>query len=358
MKKVDTHLPAGWETSIPHLPLLAEARAWEPLRKWGLSEVWRVTLHSGRTCIAKRTNGSMLKEYAIYRELLIPLGISRPRLLSGWQTETVSYFLLEDVGHTTLEQQPESRLFMLAARQLARIRCSTTHQLQEQHTTVPANYYTTADHFLQALNYLQAHPAITPEYHQILNTTAKWLPAQLTTLYSELPATLCHNDYHVKNLVLNTTSTTQPQLTATTSFAQNTSTTDNTTSTANTATMETKIITIDWAMASISPYHGDLYSLLRNAAARNVSCQEVLAAYEHELHLLAQQDPCAQHLLARPLKWQHAMGGICILLTSIEWILREAYKELPESTAWIPKMFASMQKCTTQIVPKTHTTHT
>jgi hypothetical protein len=317
-----TEIPVSWVESVPHLPLLADVVRWELLRKWGLSEVWRVTLRSGEVWIAKRAHGSMARELAIYRELLAPLAVNHPHLHSAWQTATACFLVLEDVGPLTLEMQPGPENFIMAAHELARLRCTSTHHLLEKCCAIPDHYSISADHFLTALDTLLTHPQLAEEQKQILREVAVWLPEQLHVLYTQLPPTLSHNDYHVKNLVL------APASTDTLSVQQ-----------------AAGIVPVDWAMAFICPYHGDLYSLLRNAGARNVSCSLVLSAYEDELYHLAEYDACARHLLARPLSWQQALGGVCILITSIEWILREAYRELPESVAWIPRMLISMEKC-------------
>jgi hypothetical protein len=55
------------------------------LRHWGLSEVWRVQLDgpAPRSAIVKRGTGEMTAEVRCYRELVAPLGISAPAVLTA-----------------------------------------------------------------------------------------------------------------------------------------------------------------------------------------------------------------------------------------------------------------------------------
>ena len=308
-----TTIPLSWRTHIQQLPPGAETTHWELLRKWGLSEVWRVTAADGQSWIAKRSTGSMARELSVYRELLQPLRVPRPALQAYWQTSSEQFFLLEDVGPTTLEKQPHIEPFQEAARVLARVRCVSCVQLQE--TSVPAHFMVTQDFYLQALDYLLQHDALQDAQKTVLAAVARWLPERLQHLYAHVPATLCHNDYHVKNLVLRNTT----------------------------------VIPIDWAMAYVSPYLGDIYSLMHGAAFRKIEAHPLFEAYTAEMQLWADRYACVRALMSLPLDEQLALGAVCILITSIRWTLLEAIYELPESKKWIPTMIRNIESYAHQL---------
>ena len=98
----------------------------DPLRKWSLSQVFRLTLDDeGRTLIAKRgipTKGPT--ELEIYQECLIPLAIDTPTVFASYASDSEYILLIEDLRGTDLEQQPSKSTFLDAARKLADIRAS------------------------------------------------------------------------------------------------------------------------------------------------------------------------------------------------------------------------------------------
>jgi thiamine kinase-like enzyme len=301
-----TTIPLPWREYIQRLPLGAETTHWDLLRKWGLSEVWRVTAADGQSWIAKRSTGSMARELDVYREVLQPLGVPRPELHSYWQTSSEQFFILEDVGPNTLEKQPQLQHFQEAARVLARVRCVSCVQMQT--TAVPEHFKVSSDFYLQALDYLLQHDALDASRKAVLAAVARWLPGRLQDLYAHVPATLCHNDYHVKNLVVR----------------------------------NTIVVPIDWAMAYISPYLGDMYSLLHGATFRKIRTDPLLEAYTVEMQIWAARHECVRSLMSLPLNEQLALGAVCILITSIRWTLLEAIYELPESKKWIPAMIRNI----------------
>ncbi|GCE09039.1 aminoglycoside phosphotransferase family protein [Dictyobacter aurantiacus] len=301
-------IPLPWRNYILQLPMLAETVQWKLLRKWGLSEVWRITMRNGTTWIAKKSSGSMAVELPIYQEVLLPLHAPRPQLHSYWLGASEHLFILEDVGFDTLEQQPQTEHFLESARVLARLRCAALVQLQHENASNFEQYRISADYYLQALDYLLQCGELETEKKAVLQAVKCWLPDQLHDLYSQLPLTLCHNDYHVKNLVIS----------------------------------DDTVVPVDWAMAYLSPYLGDLYSLVHAAAFRKVETQLMLQAYEAEVRHWAATYPDVGLMLSRPLEWQIALGAVCILITSIRWTLTEAMYELPETKKWIPAMIRNI----------------
>jgi thiamine kinase-like enzyme len=249
----------------------------------------------------------MARELAIYREVLQPLQVTCPELHSFWQTSSEQFFLLEDVGLTTLEKQPQLERFQESARVLARLRCNACVQLQT--ITVPEHFRVTPDFYLQALDYLLQHDALDDARKAVLASVMRWLPERLEHLYEHVPATLCHNDYHVKNLVLR----------------------------------DQTVVPIDWAMSYVSPYLGDMYSLLHGAAFRKIGTDRLIEAYTDEMQIGAARHECVRALMSLPLEEQIALGAVCILITSIRWTLLEAMYELPESKKWIPAMIRNIE---------------
>lgn len=106
----------------------------EPLRQWGLSEVWRLQLGGPepRSVIVKRGTGEMAEEARRYRELVVPLGIAAAGLLAaqGGDGQPV-VLVLEDVGPDTLEQRPTVKGYEEAARTLARMRAVAARRLAQ-----------------------------------------------------------------------------------------------------------------------------------------------------------------------------------------------------------------------------------
>ncbi|GER89555.1 hypothetical protein KDW_37170 [Dictyobacter vulcani] len=315
MQNIHT-IPLPWRRYSWQLPLVAETVHWDLLRQWGLSEVWRMTTRMGETWIAKRSHGSMAIELPLYQEVLGPLHAPRPQLHSYWQAEAEQLFILEDVGLETLEQQPGTAHFLEAARVLARLRCASLVQLQKIPPALAEQYGVTADYYIQALDYLLQHEELDTEKKAILTSVSAWLPAQLQALYTDLPAVLCHNDYHVKNLIIS----------------------------------DDTLVPVDWAMAYISPYLGDMYSLVHAGAFRKVAPDQIIAAYESEVRHWSRTYDCIQPMLSRSLDWQIALGAVCILITSIRWTLAEAMYVLPESKKWIPAMIRNIE----QYAPQAH----
>ncbi|GCE31095.1 hypothetical protein KDA_65790 [Dictyobacter alpinus] len=315
MQNINT-IPLPWRNYSWQLPVLAETVRWDLLRQWGLSEVWRMTTRYGETWIAKRSRGSMAIELPLYQDVLVPLHAPRPQLHSYWQAEAEQLFILEDVGLDTLEQQPQTEHFQEAARVLARLRCASLVQLQTAHIVLSDQYTVTLDYYIEALDFLLQHEGLDSTQKAVLSAVAQWFPEQLQELYANLPAVLCHNDYHVKNLVIS----------------------------------DDTVVPVDWAMAYISPYLGDMYSLVHAGTFRKVEANVIIQAYETEVKRWACTYDCIRPMLSRPIDWQIAIGAVCILITSIRWILSEAMYVLPESKKWIPAMIRNIE----QYPPKTH----
>jgi hypothetical protein len=62
------------------IPLLNRVTEWSLLRKWTLSEVYRVKLATGETRIIKWGGSEMAGEAGIYRDLVHPLQLKAPQI--------------------------------------------------------------------------------------------------------------------------------------------------------------------------------------------------------------------------------------------------------------------------------------
>lgn len=71
-------IPESLENDKEHFPILNQVTKWELIRKWSLSEVWRVQVNNGESYILKKVGISML-------EKLIYMRISYPHLKSIYQ---------------------------------------------------------------------------------------------------------------------------------------------------------------------------------------------------------------------------------------------------------------------------------
>src|SRR5258707_8731739 len=147
-------IPPAWLLLLRQFPLLLEVSDWQLLRKWSLSEVWRITTQAGKTWIAKGASGSQASELEIYLHVLAPLQIKQPALHSFVETEHGHFFILEDLGGDTLEQQPQPALFLEAAKALARVRATATRHLYSSLPPISPKYVISPPQHLNDLAFL------------------------------------------------------------------------------------------------------------------------------------------------------------------------------------------------------------
>ncbi len=76
-------MPPEWSRRVRALPEFADTRQWNCLRHGRHSEVWRVTLASGATLIAKRGVGTEVREPQVYHDLLDPLALPHPTVFAA-----------------------------------------------------------------------------------------------------------------------------------------------------------------------------------------------------------------------------------------------------------------------------------
>ncbi|MEF3306226.1 phosphotransferase [Paenibacillus sp. GYB003] len=297
-----THVPERLKAYAKRLPELERAVAWRTLRRWSLSEVYRITLNGGETRIVKWGGGEMAREASVYTDLLIPLQIRSPRLYFAESDSRQGMLLMEDVGPNNVEQRPEPAHFAEAAKELSRLRkCASAHLKGGRIPRgVADRYIVTAETFLRQLDrLLHASPY---SGNPVLPRVRQSLPGPLDRLYRSEPMTIVHHDYHAKNWVV----------------------------------QNGRIMPVDWSNAYLSPHLGDLYRL---AVEANDFCgvprDAVLNAYLEEL--------AQPGMSAAELKRQTAVGGLCWLIRSLYWLANGGTNAIPGSDGWIPDLIGDME---------------
>ncbi|CAH0118968.1 hypothetical protein PAE9249_01465 [Paenibacillus sp. CECT 9249] len=282
------------------IPLLDEVIEWSLLRKWSLSEVYRVTLKSGQTRIMKWGGKEMAGEATMYQQLVSSLKVPSPHIYGFFQLENSAVIIMEDCGRYNLEQQPNPAHFLEAARVLARLRETASANLGKNlRSEVIRSYSASAADFLALLDdLLRSRHLARNETLLSLQTT---FPHELQKLYQTIPFTLVHHDYHAKNLVI----------------------------------QKNGILPIDWSLAYLSPHLGDLYCLIAEARSfSNVSKKDILSAFRDEVH---------SDLSIEQLNWQVSVGGICWLVKTLKWLVYGGTDTIPGSEAWIPDLMNDLE---------------
>ncbi|WP_308639383.1 phosphotransferase [Paenibacillus silvisoli] len=276
------------------LAVLNEVTEWSLLRKWALSEVYRVRLATGESRIIKWGGSEMAGEAGIYRDLVYPLQIKAPRIFEFIQRPNSAVMVMEDAGEHNLEQRPLPQHFLEAAKVLARLRTSAAANLEASLPKKVIDAYSmTANGFLALLEDLLKSPKLAGS--STLANMMKILPPHLERLYQAVPVTIVHSDYHAKNLLVQA---------------------------------DGGVVPIDWSITYLSPHLGDLYSLTTEAQAWcGLSRDAIVAAYREVSHVSAEQ-----------VNWQLLVGGLCWLIRSLRWLAYGGTEIIPGSDAWIPDL--------------------
>lgn len=287
------------------IPLLNEVAEWSLLRKWALSEVYRVKLTTGESRIIKWGGSEMAGEAGIYRNLVHPLQIKAPQIFEFVQLKDSGIMVMEDVGEKNLEQQPHPAYFLEASRELARLRVSATAKLERMLSKrVIDTYSVSMENFLAILDDLLKSKKLAEA--RVLLKLKKVLPRHLERLYQMVPNSIVHHDYHAKNLVI----------------------------------QDNGITPIDWPNSYISPHLEDLYCLITEAHAwSNLSSEEVLSAY------IDVTDLKIDHL-----NWQLQIGGLCWLIKTLHWLVYGGTDIIPGSETWIPDLLKDLENLYQEIV--------
>jgi hypothetical protein len=275
----------------------------ERLRKWGLSEVWRVELDGpgARSVIVKRGTGEMAEEARRYRELVVPLRLPAAQLIAargGHGTDPV-VLVLEDVGRDTLEQRPTAEGYREAVRTLARMRALAARRLAEDPAIGAGLRWTTADFADTARRAGVGLAAVRPELAEALDPATRVLTDRLERVSGD-PESIVHSDFHAKNLVHGS---------------------------------DGAIVPVDWPGAYVHAHLGDLYCLLREARkhghGQRVGVDDLPDVFARE----AGADPAA-------VREQLVTGGLCWTLIALRWVVEEGIHVVPESVDWIDELVA------------------
>lgn len=290
----------------PIIPLLDEVTEWSLLRKWSLSEVYRITLKSGETRIIKWGGQEMAREASIYQQLVGPLKIQSPRIFNSYELYNSTIMIMEDAGRDNLEQRPEPGLFVEAARELARLRKNASMNLKiNLSTEIIRSYTVSASDFLALLDDLLQSDRLSG--NKSLLRLQDTFPHELHNLYQTSPPTLVHHDYHAKNLLI----------------------------------QGDGILPIDYSNAYLSPHLGDLYCLITEAHAwSNVPREELLRAFRNE---------AGADWTVEMIEWQVTIGGICWLIKTLRWLVFGGTDTIPGSEAWIPDLMNDLESLTKEL---------
>ena len=261
----------------------------ELLRKWGLSEVWRVELAGApvRSVIVKRGSGEMAAEADRYQRLVVPLGLDAPRLLG------VDPLVLEDVGPDNLEQRPIPGGHREAVRTLARMRATATRALTADPSIGAGLRRSTADFADLARRAGAGLAAVRPDLAGALDDPARELIRRLDRAAGR-PGTIVHSDFHPKNLV---------------------------------HAAGGRLVAVDWPLAYLHFHLGDLYCLIRETGQ-----PELAGVYAEE----------SGAGLATVLD-DVTTGGLCWTLLTLRWLVEEGLTAIPESAGWLDGLVAELR---------------
>jgi hypothetical protein len=301
--QAESDLP-DWLTG-PHGPLGPDAVfvRGELLRCWGLSEVWRLQLGGPepRSVIVKRGTGEMAEEARRYRELVVPLGIAAPRLLTtrGGDDGQPVVLVLQDVGSSTLEQRPTAAGYEMAVRTLSKIRAVAARRLARD-PAIGMRLRQTVDDFAETAHRAAVGLAeLRPDLAEALDGPAKVLTHRLEQLSGQ-PDTIVHGDFQGKNLIHGA---------------------------------EGSIVPVDWPGAYVHPNLGDLYLLLREARHHErilkIDANGLINVFARE----AETDPVS-------VREQIRTGGLCWTMLALRWAVEEGVRTVPVSAGWIDELVA------------------
>ncbi|NBI30533.1 phosphotransferase [Chengkuizengella marina] len=296
-----SEIPTKWKNV--QFDVLDHVIKWESLRDWSLSSVYRITLQSTETKIAKWSGGNMTREIDVYNDLLIPLDIEKPIIYENHKSKLGSYIIMQDLGKDTLEQKPLEKNFILAAKKLAHLHHQSTINIEKNllPKETMKRYYVSLDIFIEELLYLNKHIFFTKIQKETISQLVKLFPKKIRKYYYIFPMTLIHNDYFPKNLIV---------------------TNEN-------------IKVIDWSNAYISHHLGDLYGLIKEAKYRHYNPKHIIQAYYNEIN--------NRPYTLTELNWFVDFSGICWYIHSIKWILDYGRKVIEGSEYWIESMIINIE---------------
>jgi streptomycin 6-kinase len=300
------------ETTLPDwLPDLdATIVGGDLLRGWALSEVWRIRLDgaSRKSVIAKRGIGELAGEARRYHELVVPLGISAPRLLAEGGPGVI---ILEDLGGDNLEDQPTAEGYEQAVRALARMRAESARRLASDPALAAGLRRSTADVLAVAARADAAMTALRPDLAGALDDPVAAMTGRLEQLSGQ-PATVVHGDFQAKNLL---------------------------------HTPGGGIVTIDWSDAYVHPHLGDLYLLQREGRKQGRTEKVRMDALPELFAYEAGTDP-------QTVTDQLVTGGLCWTMNALCWVVETGVHAVPASHEWIDELVTDLRELANVITPR------
>ncbi|WP_336775060.1 phosphotransferase [Paenibacillus sp. MMO-58] len=298
-------IPTCFSAYYALIPLLSEVRQWTLLRKWALSEVYRVRLATGESQIIKWGGKEMSGEARIYQQLVHPLQIKAPTIFQYEQLHDSGVIVMEDAGEHNLEEQPLPAYFLEAARELAILRLKAAgHAERVLSDEVLAAHTVSKEDFLCLLEDLLRSDRLADS--ECLLKLREVLPHHLDRLARSVPITIVHHDYFAKNLLIQ---------------------------------KDGGIMPIDWSNSYLSPHLGDLYCLMKEAEGLSgLSKKDILLAYQE-----------ATDIDSGELDWQVAIGGLCWLIKTLKWLVYGGTEIIPGSHSWIPDLMNDVERLTEEV---------
>jgi hypothetical protein len=293
---IETTLP-GW---LPELD--GTIVGGDLLRRWALSEVWRIHLDGAtrKSVIAKRGVGEPAGEARRYHEMVVPLKIAAPRLLAEGCPGVI---ILEDLGGDNLEVRPTVEGYEQAVRVLARMRTESALRLGSDPALAAGLRRSTADLMAVAARADAATRTLRPDLTGALDDPVRVMFARLQRFSGE-PATIVHGDFQGKNLL---------------------------------HAPDGGIVTIDWSDAYVHSHLGDLYLLLREARRQgrieSVRIKALPELFAHEAGI----DP-------RTVTDQLVTGGLCWTMSALRWVVEVGVHAVPVSRAWIDELVTDLRE--------------
>ncbi|MGC4810818.1 phosphotransferase [Micromonospora sp. DT228] len=293
---IETTLP-GWLPELDGTIVGADL-----LRRWALSEVWRIRLDGAtrKSVIAKRGIGELAGEARRYQELVVPLGIAAPRLLAE---DGSGVIVLEDLGGDNLEDRPTAEGHEQAVRVLARMRAESALRLGADPALAVGLRRSTADLVASAVRAATAMAALRPDLVGALDDPIRAMTRRLEHLSSE-PDTIVHGDFQAKNLL---------------------------------HTSGGGIVTIDWSDAYVHRHLGDLYLLLREGR-RQGRIESVRLDALPELFA----DEAGTDL--ETVTDQLVTGGLCWTMDALRWVVEIGVHAVPVSRGWIDELVSDLRE--------------
>lgn len=284
-------VPVLASTQAPDLDALSGTL----LRRWGSSEVWRLS-YGLNSVIAKRGSDGQADEAAAYARFVVPLELPAPQLIHQHRDGDFGMMVLADAGQVTLEQEPTAEGFLAAAELLASIRTRSVAGRPSDARLTPGQRFLSGG--AGATDFPPERVKELADRIGRIGFDLSPLTEALAGLHSDAPTAVVHGDYVPKNLV----------------------------------TDGTRWTAIDWPGAYLAPHLSDLFTLVRDAVALGHDRDAIVACYID-----------ASGTDAALVERQLLAGGGCFFLVALTFVVEEGLRTIPESKNWISGLLAELE---------------